>query len=277
MFRSSKAFSLDRVTLKRELCYIHKRNMSNNGETYQDDKKKEFQIDDFFSALSAAINSGKFWRCIRWCDEGSTVLITSPVLFERQVLQREQWKLQMKVNDFASFADLLKEAGFEKVLSQRPSKVQKFRHRDFTKDCRGFQHVAKGRDEPNRKRNMPESLDVRTTCSVKETNKEANLAQFVKRQRKVTFEDESTRTAKKRKRNGANGEEVSTHSKKPKIAAPVTPSAPIKHDTLRKQMRRIYSADEMTAALALLGLSTSVVFVYYTTMELIAAQSLVNL
>ena len=253
--------------------------MSNDRETYQDGKKKEFQTHEFFSALSAAIDSGKFWRCIRWCDGGSTVLITSPVLFEREVLQREQWKLQLKVRDFASFIDLLKQVGFEKVLSQRPSKVQKFRHRYFTKNYRGFQHVAKEKAEPNRKRKLSEeeSLEFSTTGSAKEKNQEANLAGFVKRQRKVTFEDESAMAAKKRKRNFTNGEEMSTHSKKRKIAVPVTLSAPIKHDKFSKQMRRIYSSEEMTAAQALLSLSTPVVFANYAAMELMAAQSLVNL
>ena len=210
--------------------------MSNDRETYEDVKKKEFQTGEFFSALSAAINSGKFWRCIRWCDGGSTVLITSPVLFEREVLQREQWKLQLKVNDFACFADLLKQVGFEKVLSQRPSKVQKFRHPDFTEDCRCLQHVTKGKSEPKRKRKLSEeeSLQLSTTGSVKEKNQEANLAQFVKRQRKVTFQDESAMAAKKRKRNFTNGEQMSTQGKKRKITVPVTPSAPIKHDTFSK-------------------------------------------
>ena len=252
--------------------------MSSDRETYQDDKKKELLTDEFFSALSATINSGKFWRCIRWCDGGSTVLITSPVLFESEVLQSlGQWKLQLKVNNFASFTDLLKQVGFEKVLSQRPSKVQKFRHRDFTKNYRGFQHVE--RAEPNRKRKLSEeeSLELGTTGSVKEKSQEANLAQLVKRQRKVTFEDQSTMAAKKRKRNFTNGEEMSTHGKKRKIAVPVTLRTPIKHDTFRKQMRRVYSADEMTAAQALLSLSTPVLFADYTAMELMAAQSLVNL
>ena len=279
-FETPKQFSRDCVTLKKELCYIHKSNMSSDRETYQDDKKKELLTDEFFSALSDAINSGKFWRCIRWCDGGSTVLITSPVHFEREVLQSlEQWKLQLKVNDFASFIDLLKQVGFEKVLSQRPSKVQKFRHRYFTKNYRGFQHVAKEKAEPNRKRKLSEeeSLEFSTTGSVKENNQEANLAQLVKRQRKVTFEDESARVAKKRKRNFTNGEEMSTHGKKRKIAVPVTLSAPIKHDTFRKQMRRVYSADKMTAAQALLSLSTPVLFANYTAMELMAAQTLVNL
>ena len=208
------------------------------------------------------------------------MLITSPVLFEREVLHKEQWKLQLKVNDFASFADLLKQVGFEKVLSQRPSKVQKFRHRDFTKSYRGFQHVAKERAQPQRKRtnvSEEESLKLSGTGSVKETSQEINLAQKVKRQKKVTFEDESAIAAKKRKRNVTNGEEISSYGKKRKIAVPVTPSAPIKHDAFRKQMRRIYSADEMTAAQALLSLSTPVVFANYTAMELMAAQSLVNL
>ena len=42
-------------------------------------------------------------------------------------------------------------------------------------------------------------------------------------------------------------------------------------------MRRIYSAEEMTAAQALLSLSTPVVFANYTAMELMAAKSRVNL
>ena len=251
--------------------------MSNDRKTYQDGKKKEFQTNEFFSALSAAINSGKFWRCIRWCDGGSTVLITSPVLFEREVLQREQWKLQLKVNDFATFADLLKQVGFEKVVSQRPSKVQKFRHPDFTKDCRCLQHVTKGKGEPKRKRKLSEFGTTGSVHAVKEKNQEANLVQFVKWQRKVTFEDEGARMAKKRKKNDTNGEEMSTHGKKRKNAVPVTPSAPIKHDTFINQMRRIYSAEEMTAAQALLTLSAPIVFANYTAMELMAAQSLVNL
>ena len=251
-----------------------------NRETFEDGKKEEFQTDELFSALSAAISSGKFWRCIRWCDGGSTVLITSPVLFERQVLQREEWKLQLKVNDFASFADLLKEAGFEKVLSQRPSKVQKFRHRDFTKNCTGLQHVAEERAELKRKRKLfeEESFKFSGAGSMKETNEEINQAQKVKRQKKVTFEDESAKVAKKRKRKVTNGEEISMHGKKrSRIAVPVTASASTKHDAFRKQMYRIYSADDMTAAQALLSLSTPVVFANYTAMELMAAQSLANL
>ena len=207
------------------------------------------------------------------------MLITSPVLFEREVLQREQWKLKLKVNAFPHFADLLKQVGFEKVVSQRPSKVQKFRHPDFKKDCGNLQQVAKVRAEPKRKRKISEeeNLELGAACSMKLRNQEGNLAQKAKRKRKVTFEDESAMAAKKRKRGVTNGEEMSTHSTKRKTAVPVTPSAPVKYDTHSKQLRRIYSADEMTAAQALLSLSTPVVFVNYTAMELMAAQSLVNL
>ena len=69
---------------------------------------------------------------------------------------------------------------------------------------------------------------------------------------------------------------MSTQSKKRKTAVPVTPSASM-NDTHSKQVPRIYSADEMTAAQAMFSLSTPVFFANYTVMELMAAQSLVNL
>ena len=252
--------------------------MSNNRETYQDAKRKEIQTDEFFSALSATIDSGKFWRCIRWCDGGRTVLITSPVLFEKEVLQGEHWKLEQKANDFPRFADLLKQVGFEKVVSQRPSKVRKFRHPEFKKNCRNLQQVAKVKIGPKRKRKVSEeSPELGAVGSMEERNQERNLAQKAKRQRKVTFEDGSAMAAEKRKRNVTNGEEMSTHNKKRKTAVSVTPSASVKYDTHSKQLRRIYSADEMTAAQTLLSLSIPVVFANYTAMELMASQSLVNL
>ena len=157
--------------------------MPNNRETHQDAKRKEFLTDKVFSVLSATINSGKFWRCIRWCDGGSTVLITSPVLFEREVLQREKWKLWLKVNDFSRFADLLKQVGFEKVLSQRQSKVQKFRHPDFKKGCENLQYVAKEIAELKRKIKMSEeeNLELSAAGSMKKKNQERNPEQKAKR------------------------------------------------------------------------------------------------
>ena len=94
--------------------------------------KSNFEF-GFFSSLSAVINSGEFWRCIRWCDRGSTLLITSPILFERDVLQNKHQELLPNVKDFPSFVDALVKMGFEKVLSERLSKVQKFRHPCFKK------------------------------------------------------------------------------------------------------------------------------------------------
>ena len=81
------------------------------------------------SLLFAILTSGKYWRCIRWCDNGTAVLITSPQLFERKVLRRELTALNLK--DFASFVKMLKTIGFQRVLSARPSKTQKFRHPGF--------------------------------------------------------------------------------------------------------------------------------------------------
>ena len=137
--------------------------------------------------------------------------------------------------------------------------------------------MDKGRAEPERKRKISqeENLELGAVGSMEVKNQEGNLAQKAKRQRKVTFEDESAMAAKKRKRDFTNGEEMSTHGKKRKTAVPVTLSASVKYDTHSKQMRRIYSADEMTVAKALLSLS--VVFANYTAMELMAAQSLGNL
>ena len=56
------------------------------------------QPDEEFSCLFAVMNSGKFWRCIKWQDKGSTVLIISPVLLEKQALQSGEWKQQLKAN-----------------------------------------------------------------------------------------------------------------------------------------------------------------------------------
>jgi len=252
--------------------------MSNMRKTSQDAKNREPFWDGFFSALFAAINSGKFWRCIRWCDEGSTVLITSPGLFEREVLQSEGWKLQHNINNFTNFVALLKQLGFKQLVNQRPSKVQKFRHPQFTKDCRDILTEATKRYKTQRKRKMPENENPKrnSTCPAKEKNQERNLAQRSKRQRKFNFDsgNESAKTAMKRKRKAGNSSEISTPVKKQKSA--VTANVPISKGT-PSQMRGIYSAEEMTAAQALLSLSTPVVFANYTAMELMAAQCLIDL
>ena len=86
------------------------------------------------------------------------VLIPSPELFEREVLQREEWKRQLDIDGFASFVDVLFQVGFEKVLNQRPSKVQRFR---------------KKRAGAKRKRKMPEGKNFELTA---EKNQERNSA-----------------------------------------------------------------------------------------------------
>ena len=87
------------------------------------------------------------------------------------------------MNDFSRFADLLKQVGFEKVLSQRQSKVQKFRHPDFKKGCENLQYVAKEIAELKRKIKMSEeeNLELSAAGSMKKKNQERNPEQKAKR------------------------------------------------------------------------------------------------
>ena len=255
---------------------VCKSDMSSNIKTSQNGKnRRESLCDGFFSSLFSVINSGKFWRCIRWCHKGRTVLITSPTLFEREVLQTKEWKLQQDINDFTNFVALLKQLGFKPVTNQRQSKVQKFQHPQFTKDCGGILTEATKRDETQRKRKIPENenAECSAACSTKEKR---NPAQKSKRQRIFNFElrDENATTAEKRNRKAGNSSEISTPVKKQK--ATVISSAPVDKET-PSQMRRNYSAEEMTVAQALLSLSTPVVFANYKAAELMAAQCLVDL
>lgn len=234
-----------------------------NGRNRSQEKtngKSNFEF-GFFSSLAAVINSGEFWRSIRWCDGGSTLLITSPVLFERDVLQNDNQELLPNVKDFASFVDALVKVGFEKVLSDRLSKVQKFRHPCFKKDEEIPQRATEKRAELKRKmqtegkcrkRSTPvekEKLPQRLAQSLNWSNDSARRA--VKRKRKAEYSSDFSASVKKRK----NGEDF------PSIVS-----------TNRD------SAEEVTAAQALLSLSVPVLFLSnYTAAELVAAQSLLNL
>ena len=77
-----------------------------------DVKKTANQSDHVFSCLFAVMNSDKLWRCVRCCDKGSMVLVTSPVLIEKQVLQSAEWKQQLKIKHFDTFGYSLQETGF---------------------------------------------------------------------------------------------------------------------------------------------------------------------
>ena len=243
-----------------------------------DVEKSVAQSDDLLSCLFAVMNSGKYWRCIRWCDEGSTVLITSPVLFEKQVLQSAEWKPQLKIKNFDSFVDSLQQTGFKEVLNQRSSKVQKFRHPDFKKDSENVLSVGghEEREEAKRKRKAKEEENAGFSdgVAVKEENYSKDLEKKAKRHRIVVLEDNNTRAGSKRKRNAEN-RKVSTHGKKQKTAIHCAPSDPIAEKTPNQQLRRIYSAAEKTAAHALLNLSVPIIFAnYHRAMELMAVQSL---
>lgn len=144
---------------------------------------------------------------------------TSPVLFEKEVLKTVEWKQRLNVDDFASFADLLVQVSFQKVLNQRLSKVQQFWHPDFRKGGINLQAMVMERAELRRERKMSQEQKSEfsvANLSEKVKREAADPAQRVNWQRKKTFDDDSadsTRTAKRRK-----GEEKATHGKRRKIA-----------------------------------------------------------
>ena len=248
-------------------------------ETIKRDVKKTFDLPgDLFSCLFVAMNSGKFWRCVRWCDEGSTVLITSPVLFEKQVLESAEWKQHLKIKNFDSFVDSLQQTGFKEVLNQRSSKVQKFRHPDFRMDRENVLSISghKERDNARRKRKANEEAIAGFSdgVAVKEENYSKNREKKAKRHRVGVLYDNNTRTGSKGRRNSGN-RKVSAHGKKQKTAVQRASSDAITEKPPSHQLRRIYSADEETAAHALLNLSVPVSFAnYYRNMKLMAAQGL---
>ena len=245
----------------------------------QDDTNNQPQFtQQFFSSLLDVINSGRFWRCIRWNDEGSTVLITSPLLFEREILRNAEKKLQFNMSDFASFVDLLMQLGFEKVLNQRPLKVQKFRHPCFKRESGKLQKTAVKRGDLQRERKMLDEEDRqdKSTSANKKKALKRNLEQKVKRKGELDLCDDSARTAGKRKRSGEKSSEISVPVKKRKSAERDLASVLRNHDTPTQQMCRIYSAEEISAAKTLFSLSAPVIFANYTAVELMVAQSLVD-
>ena len=155
--------------------------------------KSNFEF-GFFSSLAAVINSGESWRCIRWCDRGSTLLITSPILFERDVLQNKHQELLPNVKDFPSFVDALVKMGFEKVLSERLSKVQKFRHPCFKKDEEIPRRADEKRAELKRKMQIEGNCQKRSTPVEKE-----KLTRRVAQS--LNSNNDSARRAANRKRN----------------------------------------------------------------------------
>lgn len=150
----------------------------------------------------------------------TSLATTRPVLFEKEVLKTVEWKQRLNVDDFASFADLYVQVGFQKVLNQRLSKVEQFWHPDFRKDGIDLQAMVMERAELRRERKMSQEqkleFSVANLSAEKVKREAADPAQRVNWQRKKTFDDDSadsTRTAKRRK-----GEEKATHGKRRKIA-----------------------------------------------------------
>ena len=244
-----------------------------NGRNRSQEKKNgksNFEF-GFFSSLAAVINCGEFWRFIRWCDGGSTLLITSPVLFERDVLQNDNQELLPNVKDFASFVDALVKVGFEKVLSDRLSKVQKFRHPCFKKDEEIPQRATVKRAELKRKMQIEGKCRKRST-SVEKEKLPQRLAQS------LNWSNDSARRAVKRKRNAEYSSDFSASFKKRMDGEDFPSIESTNRDKPAQRMRRIDTAEEVTAAQALLSLSIPVLLLSnYTAVELVAAQSLLNL
>lgn len=228
--------------------------------------------------LFAILTSGKYWRCIRWCDHGTTVLITSPRLFEREVLQRDMKGLNLK--NYAGFVKMLKTVGFQHVLSARPSKTQKFRHpcfqinskevsvgktgkeRDETKRGRKPQRMEKERNETRRGRKRP-TIDTESKC----VKNNFETPQKIKQRGQDPAEDFGGRTAVERKRDTTEpmDEELVAKTKRKKLNTQVSAA---NQNPPQLCMAGGYSLDEITAAQALLGLSTS---------EITAVQALLGL
>ena len=227
--------------------------------------KSNFEF-GFFSSLAAVINSGEFWRCIRWCDRGSTLLITSPILFERDVLQNKHQELLPNVKDFPSFVDALVKMGFEKVLSERLSKVQKFRHPCFKKD----EEIPRRADEKTK-------MQIEGNCQKRSTPVEKEkLARRVAQS--LNSSNDRVRRAEKRKRNAEYSSDFSASVKKRKNGEDFPSIVSTSRDKPAQRMRRMDTAEEVTAAQALLSLSMPVLLLSnYTAVELVAAQSLLDL
>lgn len=253
---------------------------------------KKSRFASFHSLLFAILTSGKYWRCIRWCDNGTTVLITSPRMFEREVLRRELTVLNLK--DFTSFVKMLRTIGFQQVLSARPSKTKKFRHPRFqinskevsgdkkgkekeettkcTKVVRKGKRQMKGkvRDEIRRERQM-------TGTESKGFKKNFETLHKIKRRGEVVTEDLRGTTAVKRKRDTKElmNNEHYVHVKRKKQNT-CTPVSSANQNPPQQRMPRGYSPEETTAAQAILGLSTPVVLMQNIPVNVMSAHNLVD-
>ncbi|XP_078356031.1 uncharacterized protein LOC144640806 [Oculina patagonica] len=246
---------------------------------------KESRFSSVQSMLFAILTSGKYWRCIRWCDNGTTVLITSPKLFEREVLKREMKGLNLK--NFASFVKMLKTVGFQQVLSARASKTQKFRHPCFQINRKEVSNDKTGKEKEETRRGRKGQMIVTESKCLK---KNYETPQKIKRRGKEPTEDFSGRIAVKRKRDTTEStdDDLFANAKRKKLNTSVStanqnppPQRMTGHsnEITAAQALLGLSTGEITAAQALLGLSTGVVFVQNIPMnlrDLMSVQGLID-
>lgn len=230
---------------------------------------KKSRFASFQSLLFAILTSGKYWRYIRWCDNRTAVLITSPQLFEREVLRRELTALNLK--DFESFVKMLKTIGFQRVLSARPSKTQKFRHPGFQMNGKEISDNKKRKEKEETRRKGKrqirgkERFEIRierhvTGTASKRFKKNFETQKKTKRRGEVVTEDLRGSTAVKRKRDAVEltNKEHHVHAKRQKQDTCKTVSS-ADQKLPQQHMPRSYCPEEITAAQAMLGLSTPVV------------------
>lgn len=232
--------------------------------------RKKSRFASFQSLLFTILTSEKYWRSIRWCDNGTAVLIPSPQLFEREVLRREltAWKLK----DFASFVKMLKTIGFQRALSARTSKTQKFRHPRFQvdgKEVTGYKLEEKKEQKRKKgKRQMKAKQRHEKKRERQETGIESNgfkksfeTPKTIKRRGEVVTEALRGRTVVKRKRNAKelmnNKHYVYAKRQRQNTCATVSSA---NQNPPQQPIPRSYCPEEITTAQAMLGLSAPVVF-----------------
>lgn len=94
-------------------------------------------LSPFISKLKALLGDERFRRAIKWCENGSAIVISDGETFKKLVLDQNEEMKMFKTRNFASFVRQLNLYGFKKVPvngKADPSKNMKFEHQNFKRD-----------------------------------------------------------------------------------------------------------------------------------------------
>lgn len=94
-------------------------------------------LSPFISKLKALLADERFRRAIKWCENGSAIVISDGETFKKLVLDQNEEMKMFKTRNFASFVRQLNLYGFKKVPvngKADPSKNMKFEHQNFKRD-----------------------------------------------------------------------------------------------------------------------------------------------